>query len=221
MKIMAVVPMRGGSKSIPYKNIVDLNGKPLCYYTLNELLKTEKIDKVVVSTEDEKIKGVVNQLFNGKVFILDRPIELASDTATSEVVLSHVVDTIGKDYDYTLFAQCTSPLTEASDFTNLIDVCYNIDSAGFYTECYDYFFSIDNDLEKMVKPRAPRQLKTPRKKEAGNAWMFSNEGFLNHRTRLFGHIGMCKIDFVKNLEIDEPEDLEMFKGIMMARNGKI
>lgn len=220
MKIMAVVPMRGGSKSIPYKNIADLNGKPLCYYTINELLKVEQIDKVVVSTENEKIKGVVNQLFNGKVFILDRPAELASDTATSEVVLSHVIEKIGQDYDYTLFAQCTSPLTEATDFINLIDSCKDLDSAGFYTECYDYFYSIANDVELMVKPRQPRQLKTPRKKEAGNAWMFNNEGFLKHRTRLFGKIGMCKIDFIKNLEIDEPEDLEMFKGIMMTR-GKI
>jgi len=217
MKIMAVVPLRGGSKGIPGKNIIDLNGKPLCYYTINELLNTPKIDKVVVSTEDDKIKEVVNQLFNGRVFILDRPPELASDTATSEVVLSHVLDKMGEDFDYTLFSQCTSPLTEASDFTNLIDACYNLDSAGFYTECYDYFYSFANDVEAMVKPRQPRQLKTPRKKEAGNAWMFSNEGFLKHRSRLFGNIGMCKIDFIKSLEIDEPDDLELFRSLMMSR----
>jgi len=217
MKIMAVVPMRGGSKSIPYKNIIDLNGQPLCFYTINELLKTEKVDKVIVSTEDDKIKGVVNKLFNGKVFILDRPIELASDTATSEVVLSHVIEKMGADYDYTLFAQCTSPLTEASDFTNLIEACDTLDCAGFYTECYDYFYSFPNDVEAMVKPRQPRQLKTPRKKEAGNAWMFTNKGFLKHRSRLFGNIGMCKIDFIKNLEIDEPEDLELFRSLMESR----
>lgn len=218
MKIMAVVPLRGGSKGIPGKNIIDLNGKPLCYYVINELLKVKEITKVIVSTEDEKIKEVVKQLFNEEVLISNRPMELALDNITSEAVLSHVIDEIGNQYDYTLFAQCTSPLTEASDFVNLISACNNLDSAGYYTDCYDYFYSIPDDVELMIKPRKPRQLKVPRKKEAGNAWMFKNEGFLKHRTRLFGHIGMCKIDFIKSLEIDEPDDLKLMKAIMTTRN---
>ena len=80
-KIVAIVPARGGSKGIPYKNIRKLNGKPLIYFIINTLKKIKKIDRIIVSTEDKKIKRIVKQFFP-KIEIIHRSQKLASDSAT-------------------------------------------------------------------------------------------------------------------------------------------
>ncbi len=212
MSVVAIVPARGGSKSIKLKAIAKVNGRPLIFYNLYELLNTPEIDKVIVSTDNEIIKNTVKDLFLNEVDVIDRPAEFATDLATSESVIEHALKVIKEKYDYTIMSQCTSPLTEASDFTNLIKSCK--DSAGFYTECYDYFHDFKDDVEALRQPRQPRQLKTPRKKEAGNAWMFDSLKFLKYKTRLFENIGLCKISFKKNIEIDEPDDLILIENIM-------
>ncbi len=57
-KVLAVITARGGSKGLPGKNIKDLNGKPLIYWSIKEPLKSKYIDKLIVSTDDEKIAEV-------------------------------------------------------------------------------------------------------------------------------------------------------------------
>lgn len=215
MSILAVIPARGGSKAIPYKNIIDLNGYPLIYYILNELLKIKGIiSKIVVSTDSSEIKDAVYQYFDDRVEVLDRSGELAGDTVTSEAVLEQVLKEINNDYDYTLFAQCTSPFTEQSDIVNLIDVVKGKDSAAFYIEDYGYFF---DDKSTVLKPRVPRQQMIPKCRETGNAWIFKTEGFLEAKSRLFGNVGLCKIEYPKNLEIDDYEDLYFIRYLMKLR----
>lgn len=211
MSILAVVPARGGSKSIKYKAIVDVNGFPLIYYVIDELLKTPKIDKVVVSTEDLKIKNTILNLFDERVEVLDRPEILASDTATSESVMEHVIKQLDL-YDYTMLVQCTSPLTEADDFLRLIRAVEGKDSAAFYTKCYSFFFGEDD--ERLSSPRLSRQVKEGKKQEAGNAWIFNSYSFLKKKSRLFGDIGLCEIEYPKNLEIDDPVDLDIIKYLL-------
>jgi CMP-N-acetylneuraminic acid synthetase len=212
MSILAIVPARGGSKSIKYKAIVDVNGLPLIYYVIHELLKTPEIDKVVVSTDDLKIKNTVLELFNEKVEVLDRPKILADDKATSESVIEYVIQQLDSIYDYTMLVQCTSPLTEANDFSQLIKAGQQKDSAAFYTRCYSFFFGEDDKL--LCSPRLPRQEKEGKKQEAGNAWIFKSNGFLKNKSRLFGDIGLCEIKYPKNLEIDDPIDLDIIKCLL-------
>ena len=109
-----------------------------------------------------------------------------------------------------LFVQSTSPLTDNKDFSSILKILKNKDSAMFYTEDYGHFFEIDD----MRKPRIPRQQRKPLTREAGNAWAFDKKGFLKYKSRLFGNIGLCKIDFVKSYEIDEVEDLLLMKCLM-------
>jgi CMP-N-acetylneuraminic acid synthetase len=119
---------------------------------------------------------------------------------------------------YTLFAQCTSPLTEASDYSNLIKACVpKYDSAGFYTNFYDYFFNNTEDFKKLINPREPRQKQTPRQREVGNAWLFNTDKFLKNKSRLFGNITCCEISDIKSLEIDYPEDMILIENIMKSK----
>ena len=216
-KIIVVVPARGGSKSMKYQNIALVNGKPLIYYVINELLKTPEVDKVVVSTDDFKIKDVVLKLFDKQVQVLDRPKVLAGDKTTSEDVIEYVINQIGTIYDNTMLVQCTSPLTECDDFTNLISMINDFDSAAFYVEDDSFFFNLEDDIDKLRAPRISRQQRTLRKKETGNAWIFSTKGFLKYKTRLFGNVGMCKIDSPKDFEIDEPGDLILAECLLKRR----
>ena len=60
MNILSIIPARGGSKGIPLKNIVKINGKPLLYYTIQASLQTLLVTRTVVSTDNEKIAKIVD-----------------------------------------------------------------------------------------------------------------------------------------------------------------
>ena len=108
----ALIPLRGGSKSIPDKNIKPFMGKPLCYWVLRAACASPNIDSVWVSTDSEIIKETVEG-FNLTVEFLDRPQELASDTATTESVMLHFANQI--DFLNLITIQATSPLLSAND----------------------------------------------------------------------------------------------------------
>lgn len=220
MKILAIVPARGGSKSISKKAIADLNGRPLIYYSLKELEKTNEVDKIIVSTDSNEIKNIVNNFHLERTEVMDRPSEFATDESTSESVLEYVLENIEEEYDYILFVQCTSPLTESKDFKRLIKECYGYDSSSFYITDYSFFFDIQDDYKRLQEPRKGRQIRNGRKREVGNAWLFKAYKFLNYKTRLFGNIGTCKIDYPKHFEIDEPEDLIIAEQLMKRRDKK-
>ncbi|MCP1188537.1 acylneuraminate cytidylyltransferase family protein [Priestia flexa] len=110
-RFLAVIPARGGSKGIPNKNIIDVNGKPLIQYTIDEAKQSKYIDRVVVSTDSEKIAEVA--VTGGADVPFLRPDYLASDEAKTIDALVHVVNTIHSSsdvYDYIVLLQPTQPL---------------------------------------------------------------------------------------------------------------
>ena len=86
MKIVSVILARGGSKGIPKKNIIDINGKPLLYYTINTSLNSD-VDDTWVSTDDEEIAEVA--LRYGAEVPFMRPASLAKDTSKDFEVIQH------------------------------------------------------------------------------------------------------------------------------------
>ena len=119
--ILGVTLARGGSKSIPKKNIKTILGKPLIAYTIIEALKSKYISKYIVSTDDDEIKDISIKYGADVPFI--RPPELATDLATSSDAIKHAVRYMEeKDsirYDYIIELMCTNPLKTAND----IDEC--------------------------------------------------------------------------------------------------
>lgn len=91
--VVAIVCARGGSKGIPLKNIKNLNGKPLIYWCLNKLNKLKEIDRLIVSTDSQKIKNIVKKYFP-KIEILNRPSNLADDKSTLTEVVKYVSNQI-------------------------------------------------------------------------------------------------------------------------------
>lgn len=114
MKILVIIPARGGSKGIPHKNIKPFNGKPLIYYTIDCARAICDDEDICVSTDDLEIISVVEK-YNLKVPFV-RPAELATDTAGTYEVLLHALNYYeqqGKHYDVAMLLQNTSPFRTA------------------------------------------------------------------------------------------------------------
>lgn len=115
MKNIALIPLRGGSKGIPRKNLKEINGRPLCSYAINAALKAERIHEVWVSTDDQEIIDFVNAEFP-TVNIRIRPDEFATDTATTESVILDLINSNHfKPIDQLILIQATSPLVTSKD----------------------------------------------------------------------------------------------------------
>jgi len=115
MKNIALIPLRGGSKGIPRKNLKEINGSPLCSYSINAALRAERIHEVWVSSDDQEIIDFVNSEFP-KVKIRIRPDEFATDTATTESVILDLINSNPfKPTDQLILIQATSPLITSKD----------------------------------------------------------------------------------------------------------
>ena len=113
LNILAIIPARAGSKGIIDKNIINLHGKPLIAYSIEAGLKSKYINKVVVSTDGEKIAKVAKE-YGAQVPFL-RPKHLASDTAKTIDSVIHCIEMLkkqGEEYDYMVLLQPTQPLRQ-------------------------------------------------------------------------------------------------------------
>lgn len=116
MKVLGIIPARGGSKGVPGKNIRILAGKPLIVHTIEAALKS-KLDRVIVSTDDESIARVARKAGATVPFV--RPSELASDTAKSIPVAIHALNAMEEldrtRYDAVMLLQPTAPFKTSND----------------------------------------------------------------------------------------------------------
>jgi CMP-N,N'-diacetyllegionaminic acid synthase len=121
--ILAITLARGGSKSIPRKNIKKICGKPLIAYTIEEALKSEHITDYIVSTDDHEIK-LISEKFGANVPFL-RPSNLSDDHSSSASALIHAVnfmeDIRNIKYDFIIELMCTNPLKNSNDIDTIIE----------------------------------------------------------------------------------------------------
>lgn len=115
---LAIIPARGGSKRLPRKNVLDLDGKPLITYSIESALKSKYIDKVIVTSDDTGILAVSKEYGADTI---QRPDYLANDTATSFDALKHTIENI-EAYDYIVLLQPTSPLRNEKHIDEAIEL---------------------------------------------------------------------------------------------------
>ncbi|MFY0631063.1 MAG: acylneuraminate cytidylyltransferase family protein [Flavobacteriaceae bacterium] len=120
MKIVAVIPARGGSKGIPQKNLHKVAGKPLIAWTIESAMASKLIDTIVVSSDNEEILDF-SKTYN-TITNIKRPLELATDSAPTEPVLRHALDELKlyEKYEYLILLQPTSPLRDSNDIDDAI-----------------------------------------------------------------------------------------------------
>lgn len=122
MRILGVIPARGGSKGVPRKNIRDLCGKPLIAWTIESALGS-RLTHTIVSTDDPEIAAICRQFGIDVPFV--RPSELATDSARAIPVLKHAVayfEAAGTKYDAVMMLQPTTPMRTAADIDEAIEL---------------------------------------------------------------------------------------------------
>jgi N-acylneuraminate cytidylyltransferase len=228
MSSLAIIPARGGSKSIPHKNIKSLCGKPLIAWTIEVALAAEAIDRVVVSTDDEEIARV-SRNFGAEV--VRRPAEIAGSLASSESALIHVLQRLQEDEGYrpevVAFLQCTSPLTMPADIEGVIRLVTEggYDSAVSMVP-FHYFIWREDDKGRMVgvnhvaTRRLMRQERETEYLEVGAAYVMRASGLIEHEFRFFGRVGRYLLPAARAFEIDEPEDWSRAE-MLLRTTGKL
>ena len=127
--ILAFIPARSGSKSVPRKNIRKLGGKELIGYTIEAAQKTDICDKILVSTDSSHIAEIAQKFGAETPFI--RPDELATDSAPMIEVIKHGmrwIETKEEKYDIFLYLQPTSPFRKATHINSAIQKFFKKDA---------------------------------------------------------------------------------------------
>lgn len=134
--ILGLIPARGGSKSLPRKNIRPLLGKPLIAWTIEQALASKYLDGVIVSTDDEEI-AEISKKYGAEVPFM-RPKELATDETKGIDVVLHAVDWIeinNKPYNLLMLLQPTSPLRTYEDIDKAIKLLFSKKAQAVVSVC--------------------------------------------------------------------------------------
>lgn len=138
MKVLGIIPARGGSKGVPGKNVRPLLGKPLMGYVIEAALGAQRLDRVVISTDADDIAAVADDY---GVEVIRRPAEFANDTAPIDLALRHATneaETTGGRYDVVVWMQANVPTTRASVIDEVVDALVTGDADSVATACaYD------------------------------------------------------------------------------------
>lgn len=229
MEILAIIPARGGSKGIPKKNIVNLDGYPLIHYNIRAALGSKNIDRIVVSTDDDEIAAIA---YDSGAEVVKRPEDISGDYATSEEALLHTLKYLEEKESYTpdllVFLQCTSPLTTTDDIDAIIEkvIAENADSALSVTPFHYYLWKEggDGELEGINHDKIYRPMRQEREKqflETGAVYVMKVQGFKKSKHRFFGKTVMSEMPEHRCFEIDEPADLIIAEQMLKNQNQNV
>lgn len=168
--VVAIILARGGSKGLPRKNILPLNGEPLISYSINAANQSKYVDRTIVSTDDHEIAVIARKKGAETPFL--RPKELSTDTATTEVALKHAVDWLINTDNYSVDIVVYLQITDVFRKKNMIDDCVKIlldnpevDSAFMGLVMHKNFWQKNNrnykNLTSDIPYGIPRQHREP------------------------------------------------------------
>lgn len=221
---IAFIPVRGGSKSIPLKNIKLLNNKPLVYWTIKAAFESKVIDKIIVATDSEKIKTVVKNFEFKNIEIYDRNSENAQDTSSTESVMLEFIENSNLKTDDTfILIQATSPLLESKHINEMYNL-YKISKAdsAFSGVREKQFHWIET--ERGITPINYDYKNRPRRQdfqgiiaENGACYMNTVGNILKDKCRLSGKIIAYEMPPHTAYEIDEEADWIIVENLMKEK----
>lgn len=217
-KVIAFIPVRGGSKSIPLKNIKPLCGKPLVCWNIEALEACPEVGEVIVATDSDEIWKTVESKNYKKTTLYRRSAENACDTASTEsVMLEYIKYANLPKEDVFMLVQATSPLTESIHFTEALQkyATGEYDSILTCVRNYRFFWNEDGssmNYDYMNRPR--RQNFSGMLMENGAFYINTVGNILSNGNRLGGKIGIYEMPEYTATEIDEPDDWMILEKLM-------
>ena len=220
MKKIAFIPVRGGSKSIPKKNIKIFCGKPLIYWNLIELENCDQVDEIVVASDSEDIISVVEEFKFSKVVVYRRSNENAQDHSTSESIMLEYINFAKLDLsDVFMLVQATSPFTKSNDFSNGLKMMNSYDTVFSCAKIKRFIWDKDSSpLNYDFKNRPRRQDFDGTFMENGAFCISLVSDIIKYNNRISGNIGICEMPEYTFVEIDEPEDWIIAERLFLKNN---
>lgn len=219
---VAFIPVRGGSKSIPLKNIRMMAGKPLVYWTAKAANDCEKVDKVYVATDSAAIRQAVEDFGLDKVEVIDRGDETASDTASTESAMLEFANKY--EFDTIILIQATSPLLTSDDVQGGLLLYESADTDSVLSVVRQKRFHWAINEEGVAYPTNYDVYHRPRRQEFdgylvenGAFYITSKKRLLETSNRVSGNIRAYEMDESTYFEIDEPSDWEIIEGQLKNR----
>lgn len=226
--IIAIIPARGGSKSLPHKNIRLLNGKPLIYYTITEARKSKYLQRLLVSTEDSQITEI-SRKYGAEV--IERPAALAQDDTPSRPVYQHVIGYLEEvenfSPDIIVVLQPTSPCRLAEDIDEAIEIFLETDCDSVVSVCETehpphWMFTLEEDR---LKPIFQDWDKVTQRQAAPKTYRLNGAVYVIHRDVIMEHkkgvMGSNIRPFIMSLErsvdIDSELDLKLAELLIKKR----
>ena len=222
--MIAVIPLRAGSKSIPHKNVREIGGRPLAAWVIEASLNAASVTRTVVSTDDPLVSGIYQGFLERwgpeAITLHDRSPETATDTASTESVLLEVVRSGLGDDDVICLLQATSPLTTERD----IDAAWALFESGRWDSVlsvvpqHRFIWEARADgarplnYDPAARPR--RQDMAPLLVENGAIYITSTRALVQSDSRLSGRVGLYQMPAHTYVELDEPEDWERLEPVV-------
>tara|TARA_R110000822_G_scaffold12213_11_gene44413 strand:- start:3630 stop:4337 length:708 start_codon:yes stop_codon:yes gene_type:complete len=222
MKFASIILARGGSQGVPNKNKLDFCGKPLVSWTIEQCIESG-IDKdnIFVSSDSQSILEIGKEYGVGSIL---RTPEVSGNNATSELSWIYSINYLKKrgfNYDWIFAPQVTSPIRESSDIKNGLRMAesgeydslfsaHQTDQCPLWKRNKDQLESIGYDY----KNRKRRQDNDIQYIENGSFYIFKPDSIEQFNNRMYGNIGVVKMDRWKSFDIDSIDDFKLCSLIM-------
>jgi CMP-N-acetylneuraminic acid synthetase len=226
MRVLAVIPARGGSKGVPRKNVKLLAGKPLIAYSIQAAQQSRAIELCLVSTDDPEISETA-RAFGADV--LPRPDYLAEDTTSMPKVIEHVLEQRGAGFDILLLLQPTCPQRTSTDIDNALKIFQerNVQSVISVYQVEDHHPARMYRIEKSrLAPLFPeliggrRQDLPPVFHRNGAIYACRIEHFKRTGSLWDDHPAPYLMPRDRSLNIDDPLDFEIAELLFSKARGK-
>lgn len=213
---LAIIPARGGSKRLPRKNILDLAGKPLIAWSIEAALKSDKISKIVVTSDDDEILDVS---FKYGASIIKRPDILALDDTTTFDAIKHTIENF-EIFDYIVLLQPTSPLRYAKHINEAIDLLLEKKADAVISVCemehsplWSNTLPNDNNMKNFLK----EEVLNKRSQELEKYYRLNGAIYICKTDKLLENKGFFlkdniyayKMDKNNSIDIDEEIDFKL------------
>jgi N-acylneuraminate cytidylyltransferase len=216
MKVLAIIPARGGSKGIPKKNLIPFLGKPLLLWSIEAALNSDFITDVVVSSDNDAILDLAAK--NKGVIAINRPKEFATDASRVEPVIKHVLEEMNeKKYDLLILLQPTSPLRASEDIDNAFRQFLDTKASSLISVCamehHPYkAFKVNEEgyLKGIINddfPFSPRQALPKVFRANGAIYIINTEDFIKTGSLLTDKSMYFEMPKEKSVDIDTIEDV--------------
>lgn len=226
MKVVGFIPLRGGSKSIPRKNIKLIGGYPLCYWVIKAAVRCSIIDKIFIATNDSEITKVINDFGFEKVQVIGRSEDSETDVASSEKVLIEFCQTYL--FDSVFFIQATSPLLSHKNLSQASEALKQGKYDSMLSVVRQKRFIWQQNQQGVAAPVNYQLSNRPRRQdmagffiENGAFYLSTRLSILESRCRLSGKIGIYEMPEESYHEIDEIHDWIIAEQLLLKRTENI